>query len=103
MNNHKENNAPATAIGTVKIIINGSIKLSNCAARIKKINNKANPKAKEVFELLSTKSLDSPLRSVVKLSSRTLALIRSISSIPSLILFPGAKPAETVADIYLLL
>ncbi|MNE36670.1 hypothetical protein D3C80_1304890 [compost metagenome] len=30
-----ENKAPATAIGTVKIIINGSIKLSNCAAKIK--------------------------------------------------------------------
>jgi hypothetical protein len=27
--------APATAIGTVKIMINGSIKLSNCAAKIK--------------------------------------------------------------------
>jgi hypothetical protein len=34
-NSHKENKAPATAIGTVKIIINGSMKLSNCAASIK--------------------------------------------------------------------
>jgi hypothetical protein len=46
--------------GTVKIMINGSIKLSNCAAKIKNINNKANPNANEVLELLSTKSLDSP-------------------------------------------
>jgi hypothetical protein len=28
---YNENKAPATAIGTVKIMINGSIKLSNCA------------------------------------------------------------------------
>ena len=103
MNNHNENKAPATAIGTVNIIIIGSMKLSNCAARIKKINTNANPKAKDVLELLSTKSLDSPPKSVVKLSSNTLALISSIASIPSPILFPGANPAETVADIYRLL
>ena len=39
-----EKTAPATAIGTVSIIINGSIKLSNCAASNKNISNK---KAKE--------------------------------------------------------
>ena len=81
----------------------GSIKLSNCAAKIKNINNKASPKAKEVLELLSTKSRDSPPKSVVKESSSTLAFISFIASIPSLILLPGESPAETVADIYLLL
>ena len=75
------------------------MKLSNCAAKIKNINSKANPNAKAVFELLSTKSLDSPPKSVVKLSSSTLALISFIASIPSLILLPGARPAETVAAI----
>ena len=35
LNNHKENNAPPKASGTVIIIINGSMKLSNWAARIK--------------------------------------------------------------------
>jgi hypothetical protein len=48
-------------MGTVKIMMKGSIKLSNCADKIKKISNNANPKANEVLELLSTKSLDSPL------------------------------------------
>jgi hypothetical protein len=49
LNNHNENKAPATAIGTVKIMMNGSIKLSNCADKIKKISSsKANPKANEV-------------------------------------------------------
>jgi hypothetical protein len=42
----------------------GSIKLSNCADKIKENSNNANPKANEVLELLSTKSL-SP-KSVVK-------------------------------------
>ena len=97
-NNHNENSAPATAIGTVKMIINGSIKLSNCAASIKNISNKAKPKANNVLELLSTKSLDSPPKSVVKDSSKTLSFIRSMASIPSLMVFPGAKFAETVAD-----
>jgi hypothetical protein len=59
LNNHNENKAPA--MGTVKIMMKGSIKLSNCADKIKKISNNANPKANEVLELLSTKSLDSPL------------------------------------------
>jgi hypothetical protein len=40
-------------------MMKGSIKLSNCADKIKKISNNANPKAND--ELLSTKSLDSPL------------------------------------------
>ena len=79
------------------------MKLSNCAAKIKNINSKANPKAKEVFELLSTKSLDSPPKSVVNVSSSTLALICSMASIPSLILLPGASAAETVADMNRLL
>ena len=34
-NIYKLNNAPANASGTVNIIMNGSIKLSNCAASIK--------------------------------------------------------------------
>ncbi|MNR09078.1 hypothetical protein D3C85_1252670 [compost metagenome] len=33
--NQSDKNAPATAIGTVKMIIIGSLKLSNCAERIK--------------------------------------------------------------------
>ncbi len=85
------------------MIMKGSTKLSNCAANIKKISNNASPKAKAVLELLSTKSLDSPPKSVVKVSSRTFDLISFMASIPSLILLPGAKPAETVADMKRLL
>ena len=81
------------------MIIIGSLKLSNCAAKIKYTNNNAKPNANKVLEELSWKSLDSPLKSVVKLSSKTLAATASIASIPSPILLPGAKPAETVAEI----
>src|SRR5690554_5350819 len=98
-NSYNENNAPATAIGTVKIIIKGSIKLSNCADRIKNISSNAKQNAYRVLELLSTKSLDSPPKSVVKDSSSTLSLISFIAAIPSPILCPLAKLAETVADI----
>jgi hypothetical protein len=45
LNNHNENKAPA--MGTVKIMMKGSIKLSNCADKIKKISNNANPKAND--------------------------------------------------------
>ncbi len=99
-NNHKVNTAPAMANGTVIIIINGSTKLSNCAARIKKIKPSANKNAKLVLLLLSAKSLEEPDREVAKLSSSSLSAIDCISLMPSPIVLPGARPAETVADLY---
>ena len=80
----------------------GSIKLSNCAANTKYTNINANRNAKVVFDELSEKSRDGPLKSVVNDSSKTFSLIASIAFIPSPIVFPGAKPAVTVADLYLL-
>ena len=40
--------APAIANGTVNMIISGSIKLSNCAARIRKISPNARKNANEL-------------------------------------------------------
>jgi hypothetical protein len=53
----------------LRIMMKGSMKLSNCAARIKISITKPIQNAKAVFEL-STKSLDSPPKSVVKVSSK---------------------------------
>jgi hypothetical protein len=53
----------------LRIIMKGSMKLSNCAARIKISTTKPIQNAKQC--LLSTKSLDSPPKSVVNVSSRT--------------------------------
>ena len=98
----KVKTAPAIANGTVNMIISGSIKLSNCAARIRKIKTNARIKAKLVLLLLSLKSLDEPEREVANVSSSTLIAIFSISSIPSPIVKPGCRLAEMVADLYLL-
>ncbi len=59
------------ASGTVNMMINGSIKLSNCAARIRKISASASMKAKLVLLELSAKSLDEPESEVVKDGSST--------------------------------
>jgi hypothetical protein len=79
------------------MMMKGSMKLSNCAARIKNINTKANPKAKAVFELLSTKSRDSPPKSVVKVSSKNFSLnvVHCINSVAYT--FAWSKTAEIVA------
>ena len=96
-NTHKLSTAPANASGTVIIIINGSIKLSNCAASTKKISTNASINANEVLEELSAKSLEAPESEVSNDSSKTLSAIFSISAIPSPIVLPGASPACTVA------
>ena len=56
--------------GTVIIIINGSIKLSNCAARTKKISTNASRNANKVLEELSAKSLEAPASDVSNVSSK---------------------------------
>ena len=88
------------AIGTVSMMMNGSRKLSNCAARIRYINRSASTSAKEVFELLSAKSRDGPYKAVWNDSFRTFLEIFCISAIPSPMVRPGAREAETVADLY---
>ena len=75
--------APASARGTVIMMINGSRKLSNCADRIRKIRPNARKKAKAVLDELSAKSREAPLKDVAKDSSKTLSAIRCISAMPS--------------------
>ena len=45
-NNFSDSNAPAMASGTVSMMMSGSIKLSNCAAKMRKIKTNAKIKAK---------------------------------------------------------
>ena len=61
------------ANGTVTMMINGSTKLSNCAARMRNINPSASKNAKLVLLELSAKSLDEPDNDVAKLSSVNLS------------------------------
>jgi hypothetical protein len=89
--------APASARGTVIMMIKGSTKLSNCAASTRKINTRAKRKAFCVLEELSAKSLEDPLRLVVNDSSSTFFEMRSISLMPSPSVLPLAKPADTMA------
>ena len=99
---HIKRSAPVSARGTVIITISGSLKLSNWAARTRKIRIRASMKANIRLDELSWKSFESPARAVRKESSRTSSAILSISSIPSLIVFPGARPADIVAATNLL-
>jgi hypothetical protein len=68
---HMKISAPVIARGTVIITTKGSLKLSNCAARTRKMSISARTKAKVRLEELSLKSLESPARAVLKVSSRT--------------------------------
>src|SRR5674476_928641 len=99
---HINKRAPVKANGTVIITIKGSLKLSNWAARTRKIRIIANINANIRLDELSLKSFESPASAVLNVSSSTSFDILSISSSPSLIVFPFAKPAEIVADTNLL-
>ena len=66
----------------------------------RKISASANKKAKLMLLLLSLKSLEDPVSAVAKLSSNAPLVIRSISLIPSPMVYPGWSPAEIVADLY---
>ena len=90
--------APAMASGTVSMMTSGSLKLSNCAARIRYISTIASRKANIRLEELSRNSFESPASAVRKSSPSVCSAIRSISSSPCPMVFPFASPAETVAD-----
>ena len=82
-NSHINSSAPKRASGTVNIITNGSLKLSNCAAITRKMSKMASPNANKRLDELSRKFLDSPSRAVLNVSSSTSFAMRSISSSPS--------------------
>ncbi len=61
---HSDSTAPASASGTVSIIVRGSIQLSNCAARIRYTRTSANRKANNKLDELSRKSREGPVSAV---------------------------------------
>ena len=94
---HNDSTAPASASGTVNIIVSGSIQLSNCAARIRYTSIRARMNAKSKLEELSRKSRDGPVSAVEYRSSSCCFVIDSIAVMPSAIVLPGARPALIVA------
>ena len=74
------------------------MKLSNCAARTRKIITIANTKVNSRLEELSAKSLDSPVSAVVKFSVNTLSATSCIAFNPSPSVFGGTGAAVIVAE-----
>ena len=82
---------------TVIITIKGSLKLSNCAAKTRKIISREIIMANIRLSELSRNSFDSPDNAVQEASRKCFGCNPSISSNPSPIVYPLASPDEIVA------
>jgi multidrug efflux pump len=88
---------PFVIMLTVPLAVSGALLFMHFNGQTMNIYTKAKIKANIKLDELSRYSFDSPVKAVRKVSSNTSAAIASIASKPSPIVFPSAKPADTVA------